>query len=138
MQNIISVNLITGEKEVLLEFDPESYRIYPPAIDGSLLVWSQAEVTGRYSDDIDWETLDYDIFTYDMKTGETRRITDDDFIQRDALISGRWVVWLDYLHDTGERYPYPASRDVYAYNLETGEEKRITGASTLKGTATWR
>jgi Tol biopolymer transport system component len=132
-QNIVSFNLNTGEKEHLLEFDPLSYRVDPPAIEGNLLVWSQADISGQQLDAIDWDTLNYDIFVYDIETGNTRQVTDDEYVQRGAVISGKWVMWLDDRNDPGERYPYPASLDIYAYNLDTGEENRITTERTAEG-----
>ena len=132
-QNIIIFNLETGGKELLLEFDPLSYRVDPPAVEGNLLVWSQADVSGKQPDEIRLDTLNYDIFVYDMDTGETRQITDDEYVQRGALVSGEWVIWLDSRHGTGERYPYPPPFDVYAYDLNTGKEKRLTSATSAEG-----
>jgi Tol biopolymer transport system component len=132
-QNIVSFNLNTGEKEHLLEFDTLSYRVDPPAIEGNLLVWSQADISGQQLDAIDWDTLNYDIFVYYIETGNTRQVTDDEYVQRGAVISGKWVMWLDDRNDPGERYPYPASLDIYAYNLDTGEENRITTERTAEG-----
>ncbi len=36
-------------------------------------------------------------------------------------ISGNWIVWKDSRHDEG-----PGTRDIYAYNIETGTELRIS------------
>lgn len=132
-QNIVTFNLNTGEKELFLEFDPLVYRVDPPAVDGDFLVWAQADISGKKPDEIRSDSLNYDIFVYDMETEETWQITDDEHVQRGALISGEWVIWLDDRNDSDGQYPY--SRDVYAYNLGTGEEKRITADSTAEGYA---
>ena len=129
-QNIVTFNLNTGEKELFLEFDPLLYRIDPPAVDGNLLVWAQADVSGKQPDEIRSDSLSYDIYVYDMETEEMRQITNDEHVQRGALISDKWVIWLDDRNDSDGQYPY--SRDVYAYNLDTGVEKRITADSTAE------
>jgi hypothetical protein len=132
-QNIITYNLDTGKKELFLEFDPLLYRVDPPAVAGDLLVWAQADVRGKQLDEIRSDTLNYDIFVYDMETEDIRQITDNEHVQRGTLISGEWVIWLDDRNDSDGQYPY--SHDVYAYNLDTGEEKRITANSTAEGYA---
>ncbi|MBN2238403.1 MAG: hypothetical protein JW712_01410 [Dehalococcoidales bacterium] len=130
---IVSYNLKTGEKESLIEFDPQSYTIDTPAVDGDLLVWCQADISDAAPDPEGPDSINYDVFVYDMKTGETRRITDDEYVQKGAVISGSWVAWLDNRNGSGELYPYPTSRDIYAYNLDTGEQKRVTAESTAEG-----
>ena len=129
-QNMITFNLNTGERELFLEFDPLLHRVDPPSVDGDHLVWAQADVEGKQPDEIRSDSLNYDIFVYDRETEETRQVTDDEYVQRGALISGEWVIWLDNRNDSDGQYPY--SRDVYAYNLDTGKEKRITADSTAE------
>ncbi|MFC1946386.1 YCF48-related protein [Chloroflexota bacterium] len=132
-QNIFSYNLNTGEKECLIAFDPSPSRVDPPSIYKNLIVWTEADISGMNLRTIDWSALYYDVYLFDMDTGETRQITDDEYIQEGVVISGRWIAWFDNRHGTGERYPYPASLDIYAYNLDTGEEKRITSETTAEG-----
>jgi hypothetical protein len=132
-QYIFTYNLRTGEKERLIEFDPSESRINPPSIYKNLVVWSEADISGMQLGSIDWQNLNRDIYLLDMETGKIQKITDDEHVQEGALISGETIVWLDDRHGTGEPYPYPAPLDIYAFNLATGEEKRITAASTAEG-----
>lgn len=132
-QKIFSYNLNTGEEKSLLALDPSLSQIDPPSIYKNLVVWTEANIGETDPDTIDWDRVNYDIFLFDIDTGETKQITDDEYIQEDVVISGRWIAWLDNRHGTGELYPYPASLNVYTYNLDTGEEKRITSETTAEG-----
>jgi beta propeller repeat protein len=132
-QNIFSYNLYTGEKELLLTLDPSSSRIDPPSIYQNLVVWSEPDTSETDHDIEDWERVNYDIFLLDISTNQTRQITDDEYVQRGAVISGGWIVWLDDRHGTGELYPYPPPFDIYAYNLTTGQEKRLTSTTSAEG-----
>lgn len=67
-----------------------------------------------------------DVYYHNIETGQTLRITDDPADQESARISGRYIFWNDLRN--GGRYSngYPYGADVYLYDLETAEEKRIT------------
>jgi len=132
-QNIFSYNLKTGEKKHLLALDPSPSRIDPPSIYQNLVVWAEADRSETDQDTEDWERKNYDIFLLDISTNQTRQITNDEYVQRGAVISGGWVVWLDDRHGKGELYPYPPPFDVYAYDLTTGQEKRITSTTSAEG-----
>ncbi|MBN2239100.1 MAG: hypothetical protein JW712_04950 [Dehalococcoidales bacterium] len=119
-QTMISYDLNTGDNETLMEFDPLKYRVDPPAVSGDLLIWSQADVTGKEPETIRQSDLNYDIYAYDLKTKKTRQITNDERVQRMALIAGDWVIWTE-------------SGNIYAHNLDTEEEKRITAYPTAEG-----
>ncbi|MFC1946384.1 hypothetical protein ACFLXY_00535 [Chloroflexota bacterium] len=132
-QNIFSYNLNTGERELLLTLDPSPSRIDPPSIYQNLVVWAEADTSETDQDTEDWDRPNYDIFLLDISTNQTRQITDDEYVQRKAVISGGWIAWLDNRNGTGELYPYPPPFDVYAYDLDTGQEKRITSATSAEG-----
>jgi TolB protein len=127
-QYISAYNLRTKERERFLEIDPHSVRAGAPSIYENLVVWSAADISEEQQDEFDWN-----VFLLDLDTGEVRQITDDQHVQMEPRIYGNTIVWLDNRHGTGERYPYPQPLDVYAYDLSTGEEKRITAATTVEG-----
>ncbi len=70
-----------------------------------------------------WNT---DIYFYDFATGETRRITTDPSDQINPRIYGRYIVWNDLRDGGRESNGYPSGANVYLYDLETGQEKRVT------------
>lgn len=66
----------------------------------------------------------WDIFVHDFGTGREIRVTTHPAPQADPSIHGNLVAWWDKRHDR----PWA---DGYTWDLETGVEGRITGASTL-------
>jgi beta propeller repeat protein len=115
---ISTYNLRSREKQRMLELQANRMVSSVPAIHGDRVVWA---------------SVDQDIFLLDLETGEAQQITNDDNAQVYPRIFDDTIVWLDNRHGTGERYPYPSPLDVYAYDLSTGEEKRITVATTAEG-----
>lgn len=80
-----------------------------PAVDGERIVWE------------DWRNgHDGDIYLYDIATGTETQITTNSAPQWFPAISGDWVVWLD---------GRIGGQGVYAYNLATMTENRISGPS---------
>ena len=132
-QDIFSYNLNTSEKELLLALDPSPSRIDPPSIYQNLVVWAEADTSETDQDTEDWDRANYDIFLLDISTNQTRQITNDEYAQRGAVISSGWIAWLDDRHGTGELYPYPPPFGVYVYDLNTGQEKRITSTTSAEG-----
>jgi beta propeller repeat protein len=127
-QYISAYNLRTRESERVLEIDPDNVQVGAPSIYENMVVWSAADISEEQQDELDWNVL-----LLDLDTGEVQQITDDQHAQTEPRICGNTIVWLDNRHGTGERYPYPQPLDVYAYDLSTGEEKRITAATTAEG-----
>ena len=115
---ISTYNLRSREKERVLELQANRIVSGVPAIHGDRVVWA---------------SVDQDIFLLDLETGEVHQITNDDNAQVRPRIYDDTVVWLDNRHGTGARYPYPPPFDIYAYDLDTGEEKRLTSATTAEG-----
>lgn len=76
-------------------------------------------------DKVVWSELrngNTDIYLYDLKTNQEKRITIDPCVQNYPDISGNKIVWQDYRNQTA---------DIYLYDLETNQEKRI--AVDVKG-----
>jgi beta propeller repeat protein len=74
-----------------------------------------------YRDIITWSSLRFgdtwDIYVHNLSTGETRQITEEGKPWRNRpKIFGNIIVW-----DEGMRY-----REVYSYDLETGEQRRLS------------
>ena len=77
-----------------------------------------------------WNT---DIYFYEFATGETRQITTDPNDQLNPRIFGRYIVWND-LRDGGRASNgYPSGANVYLYDLDTGQEKRVTWSEHNEG-----
>jgi len=128
---ITAYNLRTREKKRLKEI-PLDYRFDAPAISGDRVVWAEYYFSDEFrsSPQKDFDSLDWEVFMLDMSTGEVRQITDDNHVQKSARISGDTIVWLDNRNEEGDEYPHYF--DVYAYDLKTGEEKRITAECSVR------
>ncbi len=134
-QYIATYNLRSWEKELVYELPPNRIAERAPAIYGSKIVWSsvdrdeseQQRFSGRAP------LPNWDVFLLDLKTGEVRQLTTEEHAQMYPRIYGDTVVWLDSRYEVD----YDVSRryDVYAYDLGTGTEKRLTSATTADGTA---
>ncbi|AFV25263.1 cell surface protein [Methanolobus psychrophilus R15] len=88
-----------------------------PSIYGSKIVWRDGRHV-PFSDD-----HSYEIYSYDLVTGEESRVTKEDAFVLDYLsIYDDIIVWLDHRHySIGSHFD-----DVYMLNLTTGQEQRIT------------
>jgi len=82
----------------------ESYQSYP-AIYGDIIVWH------------DFRNYNYDIYMYDLSTGNETQVTSDKSDQWDSVIYGNIIVWTD-----GRNGDY----DIYIYNISTRNETQIT------------
>ena len=83
---------------------------YPTSISGDKVVWMDWRDSGNPDGP-------YNIFMYDISTGEETQITDHSGDQRVPSISGDKIVWADA---RGGDY------DIYMYDIETGIEIQIT------------
>ncbi len=70
-----------------------------------------------------WNT---DIYFYDFATGETRQITTEPSDQINPRIYGRYIVWNDLRDGGRQSNGYPSGANVYLYDLDAGQEKRVT------------
>lgn len=114
-QYIATYSLSLREKELVYELSPDRMPGQAPAIHGSNVVWSSAG----------------DVFLLDLGTGKVQQITNDNHAQVYPNIYGDTIVWLDNRHKAPDHYPRPF--DVYAYDLKTKSEKRLTSATTAEG-----
>lgn len=122
-QYISTYNLTSREKKRVAEFDPASARISPPAIYKNWVVWSQADVSGRLPSRIGWDSLNWDVYSLNLDNGEIKKITFEIHDQILPRIYGDTIVWLDNRN---------AAYDIYAFDLTTGQEKRITTSSSVQ------
>ncbi len=67
----------------------------------------------------------YDIYAYNLETGETKEVSVGEFTRYDPAIYGAWVVYVDYSGKYGEDDVRVGG--INAFNLNTGEGYRIAG-----------
>jgi len=125
-------NLRTRDKTRVLKV-PADRTFGVPAIHGDRVVWasldrSQAE---QQPSPQNQGILNWDVFLLDLSTGEIRQLTTEEHAQVHPAIYGDTVVWLDRRHGNNDQYPSPY--DVYAYDLKTGKETRLTSDTTAEG-----
>ena len=99
----------------LQALSPVSYTQIYPSVSGTRVVW-QDERAGS------WET---DIYMYDLATGVETPVCTESSKQERPDIDGDWAVWVD---NRGGTYVggSPTKNDIYAKNVVTGEERRLT------------
>lgn len=129
-QFISSYNLRTREKKRLLEFDTAEFRISPPSIYENLVVWSSTDISGKPLSEIDWDEIDRDVFLLDLDTGEIEQITNEEHAQIEPRVYGDTIIWLDTRHV--ESYHNPDVFDLYAYDLRTNKETRLTSSTSVE------
>ncbi len=122
--DIFLLDLDTGEVNQLTteEHSQRSPRIY-----GDTVIWLDARNSGEQF------PYRYDIYAYDLKTGQETRITKDTTVEgyNQAAIGGGIIVWTDMRHTDMEMASHAGNdaahnNEIYAYDLETGEERRLT------------
>ncbi len=132
-QYLSTFDLKSREKQRVLQI-PEDRMAGAPSIYQNKIVW----------DSIDREEFfkyavlsslppppNYDIFLLDLETSEVTQLTTEEHAQRSPRIYANTVVWLDARNQIREQFPFPF--DVYALDLRTGQEQRITENPTVEG-----
>ena len=131
-QYITLYDLHTHKKERLITISSDLY-IDPPAIDGNRIVWAsvnRTEVDTYYGlDNGNW-----DVFLFDLTRRNIEQITTEPHAQMGARISGDNIVWLDARYRADDK-EYPRPLDIYAYNVKSRVEKRLTSETTADGYA---
>jgi beta propeller repeat protein len=89
------------------------------------------ENVGIHGNKIVWEDDrhgNWDIYMFDLSTGEEIRITSDPATQINPKISGDILVWKDLRNNKGEMKDFPINynSDIYIYDINDGLEKQIT------------
>jgi len=132
-QYIATYNLRSREKGQVVELSVDRIAYDAPAIHGNRVVWASVD-----RDEAEQQRSlkraplpNWDVFLLDLKTGEVQQLTTEEHAQVYPGIYGDTVVWLDNRHEEG--YHNPRRYDVYAYNLSTGEERRLTSATSAEG-----
>ena len=112
------VNVETGQMKQVTDGE---YPVYHAAFSDSHVAWVDHRREVELHDADSHPPFNYsdDIFVLDRGTGGKRRITEVPAWRRNLEISGDWLVWQDRRNETGQDY---TNFDIYAYNLETGEE----------------
>ncbi|UCH43044.1 MAG: hypothetical protein JSW16_00455 [Dehalococcoidales bacterium] len=129
-QYISTYNLHTREKQRVTEF-PVNYLVDEPSIYNDRVVWASCYYSQemRESPQKDIVSLNWDVFLLDLKTGELQQITTEEHAQTEPRIYGDTIVWLDTRHEAENRYPH--YYDVYAYDLNTNQERRLTSTNSI-------
>ena len=122
------VFILDLETNEVRQLTTEEHAQMTPRIYGDTVIWSDAR-----NQDTDKLPFSYDIFAYDLKTGKETRITENATVEgyNHASISGNYVAWTDIRHadmsvasHAGNESVY--NNEIYLYDLNTGEERRIT------------
>lgn len=132
-QYLSTFDLISHEKKRVLEI-PENRMAGTPSIYQSKIVWNSVDSDEFFQHAISsvlQPPPNYDVFLLDLDTNEVTQLTAEEHAQMSPRIYGDTVVWLDARNQTQEHYPFPS--DVYAYDLSTGLETRITENTTVEG-----
>ena len=80
---------------------------------------------------------DDQIYLVNVETGEINKVTEGGYPKYQAAFSASHVAWVDHrrrieLHDVGSAPPFNYSDDIFVLDRATGEERRITEASTRR------
>ncbi|MFQ6118572.1 MAG: hypothetical protein ACE5KE_01655, partial [Methanosarcinales archaeon] len=107
---------------VYTDFDSDLIMIYnlSSGLKSALPNSSYGRDPDIFGDKIVWDDYD-DIYIYDLSTGQTNKIIDNPADQWDPKVYNNFVAFLD----DRNRVPGEYGRDVYLYNMFTGEEIQI-------------
>lgn len=131
-QSIIVYDLSTRKTKQVIDL-PVSRLAEPPSIYENKIVWAsvdrkQMEQQPRPQNA---DLLNWDIFLLDLETNQIQQLTTEEHSQRSPQIYGDTVVWLDTRNQRLDQHPPPL--DVYALDLKTNIETRITSNTTVEG-----
>jgi len=133
-RSITTYNLHSREKELVYELPSDQIADQRPSVHGNNVVWASVD-----RDEAEQQRSlkrapmpNWDVFLLDLETGEVRQITSEEHAQMCPRIYGDTIVWLDSRYEA--EYHNPRHYDVYAYDLSTSKEKRLTSATTADGT----
>ncbi len=132
-QYLSTFNLSSHEKKRVLEI-PEDRMASTPSIYQNKVVWDSVDRDEFFEYAIKSilpPPPNYDIFLLDLDTSKVTQLTTEEHAQRSPRIYGDTVVWLDTRNQAQEQYPFPF--DVYAYDLKTEQETRVTENTTVEG-----
>ena len=122
--DVFLLDLDTGE---VIQLTTEEHSQRSPRIYGDTVIWLDARSSGEQY------PYSYDIYAYDLKTGQEKRITKDTTVEgyNQAAIDGGIIVWTDMRHADMEVASHAGNdsaynNEIYAYDLNTGEERRLT------------
>jgi len=132
-QYIVTYNLRSREKGQVVELPVDRIAYDAPAIHGNRVVWASVDRDeAEQQRSLNRAPLpNWDVFLLDLKTGEVQQLTTEEHAQVYPRIYGDTVVWLDNRYEEG--YHNPRRYDVYAYDLNTGEERRLTPVTSAEG-----
>jgi len=131
-QSISTYDLRSREKQRVLEV-PATCSVGPISIHKDRIVWASVDRDeAEHQRSLKRAPLpNWDVFLLDLKTGEVQQLTTEEHAQVYPKIYGDTVVWLDNRHEEG--YHNPRRYDVYAYDLRSKKERRITSATSAEG-----
>lgn len=122
--DVFLLDLDSGE---VRQITSEEHAQIEPRVYGDTIVWLDTRhVEGYHNPDV------FDIYAYDFKTGQEMRLTSSTSAEgHDLSISGNLVVWSDNRHAEWDKATHPGNEpnynnEIYAYDLVTGSEHRIT------------
>jgi beta propeller repeat protein len=126
-------NLNSHEKKQVLEI-PDSRFVSEPSIYEDKIVWASVDKDAWLQHGLS-STMkpepNWDVFILDLTTGEVKQLTNEEHAQMTPRIYGDTVIWSDARNQDTDRYPF--SYDIFAYDLKTGKETRITANTTVEG-----
>ena len=129
---ITSYDLVSGMKQELIHLVASRGIVGVPSVYGDKVAY----ITGQFdfqsisASSLTWPppSSDFIISVLDMTTGEIKNLTTDNHFKMYPIVYGDTVVWLDARHTEGTVY---GQFDLYAYDLKTGSEKRLTSTSSI-------
>ena len=127
-QHIVVYNLNTREK--IRSIDPPLGQVIDaPAIYGNKIVFAAMDKGDYFKGMLSSAILpfpNYDIYLYDLETSQMLQLTNEEHGQTSPRIYGDAVVWLDARNQKDPQM----SMDIYALDLKTNKETRITANPT--------
>lgn len=110
------LDLASGEEREVVHV--ESQAIGAPSVSDGRIAWS------------DERSGNYDVYVYEVASGQIRQITTNPAGQFNARIAGDYVVWEDGRNSTSPFFP---SNDIYLYDLATGAEIPVATGENHQG-----